>query len=271
MAKAGIDRFAGFFLGLLAFVASTATVRAESLSVEYNLSLASISIGKAKLFAEIGSRQYKAEASLKLTGLVGIFVDGKGAASASGTLSSGVISPDTFSVRARTDSNERVIRMSMARGNAAAIDITPPLETHPDRVPVQSEHKRGVIDPLSTVLVPVQANRQPLDPENCNRTIPVFDGGSRLNIVMSYSRMETLKVKGYDSGQALVCAIRYVPVSGHRPGRPNVRYMVDNKEMWIWLAPVSGTNVLAPLRAQVQTKYGYAIAQAVKWKNGGGN
>ena len=36
----------------------------------------------------------------------------------------------------------------------AALDIEPPLDEKPDRVPLKDAHKRGVVDPVSALLMP---------------------------------------------------------------------------------------------------------------------
>ena len=58
-----------------------------------------------------------------------------------------------------------------------------------DRVPVTAAHTRGIIDPVSALLMPTQGRGEPLDPDNCNRTLPVFDGATRFNVVLSYAEL----------------------------------------------------------------------------------
>ena len=70
------------------------------------------------------------------------------------------------------------VRMALAHGNVVQAEITPPLIDMQDRVPVTPANKRGIIDPVSALLMPTQGRGEPLDPENCNRTLPVFDGAT---------------------------------------------------------------------------------------------
>jgi hypothetical protein len=102
------------------------------------------------------------------------------------------------------------------------------------------------------------------DPDNCNRTIPVFDGASRMNVVLTYAETKNVDVGGY-SGPVLVCNARYVPVSGHRPERPATKFMQENRDMSVWLAPVEGPRLLFPLKVSVRTMIGVGEMQASLW------
>ncbi len=138
----------------------------------------------------------------------------------------------------------------------------------PERVTVSEVHKRGVIDPVSALMMPAQGRGELIDPQNCNRTIPVFDGASRFNVVLSYGETRSVQKPGY-AGPILVCNARYQPIAGHRPDRPGVKFMEDNTEMSVWLAPVEGTRVLLPLRIAVRTQLGLNIIEATRWSRSG--
>jgi hypothetical protein len=193
---------------------------------------------------------------------------GYGSARAQGSLGNGSAVPASFSVASHSTSAEITVRMALARGSATAIDITPPLPPAPDRVPVTAADKRGVVDPASALLAPARAKGALLDPANCERTIPVFDGASRFNIVLSYGETRPVNKPGY-AGSVLVCNARYQPIAGHRPGRPGVKFMEDNREMSVWLAPVEGAGVLLPLRISVLTTMGTNIIEATRFNQAG--
>jgi hypothetical protein len=74
-----------------------------------------------------------------------------------------------------------------------------------------------------------------------------------------------VKKPGY-VGNVLVCNARYVPIAGHRPGRPAVQFMVENRDMSVWLAPVEGARVLVPLRIAVRTMIGTSVIEAQSWR-----
>ena len=65
-------------------------------------------------------------------------------------------------------------------------------------------------------------------------------------------------------GPVAVCAARYVAVAGHRPDRPATKFMEDNKEMEVWLAPVGKSRATIPFRISVATMVGTAVIEAME-------
>ena len=248
---------------LLAAPANAATFRAE-----YRITLAGLTLGGADLTGATEGDRYELKMRAQLTGLAGLFTSsGRGGADAAGTLGSARLVPTTFTATGRSSSAERTVRMGLAGSTATSVSIEPPFEPRPDlgeRVPLAEADKRGVIDPLSGVVVLAQNRARPFEPANCNRTIPVFDGTQRFNLVLSYGETRAVRKPGY-AGDVLVCNARYVPVAGHRPSRPSVRFMQDTRDISVWLAPVEGTRLLVPMRISVATMLGTTVVEAEKW------
>ena len=238
-----------------------------SVAVDYGINLAGLPIGTARLAGSFERDRYVMDVSAVLTGLVGAITGGKGSARASGTFAKAP-QPGAFAIATHTASSGIAVRMALAHGNVVQAEVTPPLVDMQDRVPVTAANKRGIIDPVSALLMPTQGRGEPLDPENCNRTLPVFDGATRFNVVLSYAETRPVQKPGY-AGPVLVCNARYQAVAGHRPDRPGVRFMEENREMSVWLAPVEGTRVLIPLRISVLTTIGTNIIEATRWSQSG--
>jgi len=153
--------------------------------------------------------------------------------------------------------------------NAAAtvtdVKVEPPVPPADDRVPITDKDKKGVFDPITATLIMVPGTDNPVSEKACDRVLAIFDGRARYDLELSYERIEQVKAdKGY-AGPAVVCRIAYKPISGHKPGRSGVKYMMNNKEMFIWLAPIAGTRVLAPFKASVATAIGVAELEAVSF------
>jgi hypothetical protein len=257
------SRTLSLLLALAACSAASASP-AQTLKVDYAISLAGLPLGSADLATTFEGPKYTIQMAAKLTGLAGLLTGGKGAANASGAVAGAKPVPAAFAVTSRSSSDQRVVRMGLAGGNVAALEITPPIDEKPDRVPLSEAHKRGVVDPVSALLMPASAEGDLLDSANCNRTIPVFDGAARFDIVLSYDQTASVDVPGY-KGKVLVCQARYVPVAGHRSLRPSTKFMEENKDMQVWLAPVEGTRFLLPLRIAVRTMVGMSIIEASNW------
>ncbi len=246
-------------------IAQAQPLKTRTLKVSYDITLAGLPLGKADLSSSFSGSKYEMEGRAKLTGLAMILTGGKGEASASGTLADAAPPrSSSFAVVSKTSDNQRSVRMGLKSGRVAKVEIDPPLEPRPDRVPVKEADKRGVVDPMSALLMPAVASKNLTDPANCDRIIPVFDGASRMNVVLSYGETKNVEVPGY-SGPVLVCNARYVPISGHRSERPATKFMQENKDIAVWLAPVEGPRLLFPLKVSVRTMIGMGEMQASLW------
>ncbi|HZH09390.1 MAG TPA: DUF3108 domain-containing protein [Microvirga sp.] len=237
---------------------------AQTLKVNYNLSLAGLPLGKADLASTFTGSKYQVQGNVKLSGLVKMITGGKGAGTASGTIVGAQLQPQGFAVTSKSSGEQRTVRMSLDDGNVVEAEVVPPVEPKEDRVPVKEADKKGVIDPLSALIMPAMASKSLTDQANCNRTIPVFDGAARQNIVLTYAGTKTIEVPGY-SGPVLVCNARWVPISGHRTQRPSTKFMQENKDMNVWLAPVEGPRVLFPIKVAVRTMVGMGELEAASW------
>ncbi len=77
--------------------------------------------------------------------------------------------------------------------------------------------------------------------------------------------MDNVKAeKGY-GGPVLVCSVTFKPVAGYIGSRATIRYLSKIRDMEIWLAPIAGTRVLVPFRAQGPTPIGEAVMEATQF------
>lgn len=246
---------------LAAISAKAVPQQPKSLHVRYGVSLIGLPIGSASVNGTLNPQGYKLEATGKLTGLAGIIVNSKGAATSTGGIVDGKVSPATFAATAATSTYTLTIRMAMAKGNTTGVEITPPYQVMPDRVPLTEADKRGIIDPLSAFIMPVPSDGDPAGPAACDRTLQLFDGGVRFDVVLTYTGTRQVKGAGF-SGPVAVCAARYRPIAGHRPDRPATKFMIANKEIELWLAPVEGTRYVFPYRLSVLSMIGTTVIEA---------
>jgi hypothetical protein len=254
----------GAFVGL----AMAAPARAAEFSADYGISLLGLPLGSANVKGVVDTGGYKIDMTSRLGGLAGAFTGGKGGGSASGGFSNGRIVPSAFAVTAASSSEQRTVRISLPGGNVAATSIEPPLDDKADRVPVLDGHKRGIVDPLSALLMPVPAGAADQSAA-CNRTIPIFDGAARYDIRMSYSAARQIRTSGY-TGTAVICSVRYVPISGHRSQRKATKFMAENRDISVWLVPVGSTAMMVPYRVSVRTMIGTAVIEASRFESDGG-
>ncbi len=249
-------------LALLASLATAGQAAAGPVEARYGVSLAGLQIGTAVFSGDITPQGYRATLNARLTGLVGVLTTGQGAVQVSGVFSGQRPLSAGYALSANNSQISRTIQIGMNAGNVTQVAIEPPFEPKADRVPVLEHHRRNVADPVSALLMPVAGAGELLTPENCNRTIPVFDGVQRFDVTLSSAGARVLNEpkKGY-VGHALVCSARYAPIAGHRP-IPATTYMQANRDMSVWLVPVAGSRTLIPWRIQVKTQIGMLVIEA---------
>ncbi len=245
-------------------VAAAAPARADTIDIQYDLSLAGLPIGTATLGGTVNRDAYKIDVRARMTGLAGMITGGRGAGSAAGGTGGGRPIPSSYALVSSGSNGTYTVRMALASGTVAALELKPPLDEKVDRVPLQDQHKRNVVDPVSALLMPVSRGGPLLEPSSCNRTIPVFDGAGRFDVELSYSSRETVDIPGY-RGPVIVCAARYTPIAGHRTGRKSTQFMADNREMEAWLAPVDNARMLVPVKISVKTMVGTTVIEASRF------
>lgn len=254
------SRLSSGFLAL-AVLAAPVAAQADTLAIRFGITMLGLALGNATLNSTLDTTAYRVEAGTKLTGLAALMSSSKGSAVSTGVLVKNFVAPATYATTAASAEITRTVRMAIAGGALKAIDISPPFEDKPGRVPLTDESRRGIIDPLSSVLMGVPDGQPLVGPTACNRTLPIFDGYVRFNVTLAYVGTRMVKVHGY-SGPVSVCAARYVPLAGHRPERSATKYMVNNKQMEVWLAPLESAHVVVPYRIAVQTQVGMLVIEA---------
>ena len=255
-----VSRRAGRLAATLIFLTSAAA-HADTWRATYSVSLLGLPIGTAGAVGEISRTAYHIDANAKLSGLATLVANSKGAASATGAIVAGHILPATYAVTAANPTLTRTMRMSLAGNAVTGVDISPPFENKPDRIPLRDQDKRGVIDPVGAFMISLPGADPLVGPAACNRTIPVFDGYTRFDVRLAYVGQRHVKSTGY-SGPVAVCAVRYIPIAGHRPDRPGTKFMAENKNIELWLAPMESARLLLPYRISVRTMIGTAVIEA---------
>jgi hypothetical protein len=232
------------------------------LEARYSATLAGIPIGSGSWTIEAGETQYTASVSGSTSGLLRAFTGGQGNATARTTFNGGKIVSSIYAATITTRKYVDSIRITINSGNVKDFRIDPPQDEDPERVPIKEEHQHNVLDPMAASLVRMPGNGDVLSPEACQRTLAVFDGRLRYDLQFAFKRMDNVKAKKGYSGPVVVCATYFSPVAGFVPSRTAIKYLSKQRDMEIWLAPIAGTRVLVPYRAQGPTPIGQAVLEA---------
>lgn len=258
-------------LAILAVLLLTAnpSIASETtrLDAAYSVYLTGIPIGRAEVTVELTESGFIASGSGKTSGLIRLISKGAGSMNVRGTFKGDRITASVFSGHLNTSRRDQKIELSVVNGFAKGYSIDPP-QQDPEkrRVPITKETRTNVMDPMSAMLALVSKG-DVLNPESCNRTLPIFDGRYRFNLVLTYLRTDKAakRTDGYQ-GPTLVCQVRYVPIAGHHADAAAVKQMAENRDMFVWLAPVAGTRALAPIKASVSTAIGTFVAEATRFR-----
>jgi hypothetical protein len=267
-----LTRRAGWSLTAVATVllagAGCDSARAQGkLEARYTVALAGIPIGEGTWVIDIGKDHYTSSASGQASGLMRAMASsGQGQSASRGSIQQGQLVPDTFAFKANTSKDAYDVRMALSGGAVKELVAQPPLPPDPERVPITEAHRRGVMDPMTAAVMPVPGTGEVVTPAACQRTLPIFDGRQRFDVALSFKRMDRVKAdKGYQ-GPVVVCTMMYRPVSGHKPSRYAVKYMQEQRDIELWLAPIAGTRILVPFRISVPTTMGSAVLQATDFE-----
>ena len=228
-----------------------ATVRAV-----YDINFNGFNVGTFEFESQAEQQSYTLLANARLSVLLGAFTwDGA-------IRSFGLIGPvpqapkpASFTFDFRSNLRAGSTRLGFADGTVTNIAHLPPEAPKPDIVPLREQHLKGVIDPLSALMMISRASGA----NPCDRRIPIFDGKERFDLVFSYKRNMQV-VEQAPSGQpaiAHVCRVKYLPIAGHKVDS-DTSFMAANNEIEVALRPVPSANVFIPYQVSIPTMAGGA-------------
>ncbi len=234
------------------------------LDARYVATLAGVPIGEGAWLIDIGEKQFTATASGMTTGLLRVFANGEGNAASRGIVRSNNLLPRIFASTVINDRRTQEMRIVLSAGTVKELMVDPPTPPGAGRIPVTEAHRRGVIDPMSAALIRISGSGDPVSPEACQRTIPIFDGRMRFDLQLSFKRIEQVRAQGYQ-GAVAVCGVQFVPLAGYVPERPAIRYLIARQDIETWLAPIPGTRIVVPYRISVPTPLGQGVIEATEF------
>nr|WP_321461001.1 DUF3108 domain-containing protein [uncultured Cohaesibacter sp.] len=238
--------------------------QATDIDASFSISIAGIPVGSGSVDASVKGHNYSIDAFAKTSGISRLFIDSKGRAVSKGSFSGDRMLPTMYALNSREDKIHNVVQIAMRSGNVSEFSASPPLSRHSDRIPLQRVHTRGIVDPLSGLLMSVRSNEDRVGKAVCDRTVRMFDGRWRYNIELFYKETKEIRssLKNAYNGPATVCGARIRFVAGHRPNKKSTKYMEDNKDLEAWFIPVGDEPVVAVYRLQIGTMVGRMVLNA---------
>lgn len=230
-------------------------------NAHYTISMTGVTIGEITWRIDIGATLYSMSASGKASGVLSVLMNGEGSVSAQGSIAADRLNPSSYKSTIADDDGTITLEMTFADGIATE-RLTQQPPKHADRLPITDNDRRGVADPLSAVLLPTKLGGGALAASDCNRTLNIYDGRRRYNLVLSHGRLDKVVVERGYSGPILICEVVLQPLAGYRAGSLIVKYVAGRRNMELWFAPITGTSIMAPVRVLMPTLIGTLKIQA---------
>ncbi len=252
-------------LSLLSDAAISLVYAQARLDAAYRATLLGLPIGEIFWTAELHEDHYKAAARGAITGFLRMFSNGRGDISVHGAMSDGKLVPSNFTLKLNAGKWSDDVRIVFSGDKAQEYIAGAPATPNPDQVPLADGSRRGVLDPMTALLIHVPGSGGTVVPQACERNVAVFDGHARYNLRLGSKRLDDVKTDDGYQGRAVVCSLKFIPIAGHDPKRYLVTYLAAQRDIEIWLAPLAGTRFLVPYRVSIPTPIGPGVLQATKF------
>ncbi|MEQ1652893.1 MAG: DUF3108 domain-containing protein [Hyphomicrobium sp.] len=226
-----------------------------NVAAKYKLLFGGFEVGSYRFQSKSDGKTYATTGSAEVSALFGAF-KWKGGIESNGSLDAAAPHPVGYKLNFKTKSKTGSVTLGFNKAGVTNIALVPAKPPHPEAVPLKPEHFKGALDPMSSILAMTHASGA----NPCDRTIPIFDGKVRFNLVMSAKGEQRIKEEK-PSGQPTqlkVCKVTYVPLAGHKP-KEFAKPWIDYNGMEIALRPVPTANVFVPYRITIPTTLGSAV------------
>ena len=248
--------------------ASSQIAATSKLQATYDMSLGPFDLGDFRLTVSFDGQQYTMQAKAKFEILKGLLFRGDGTTRSAGVLTEGGPEPTVFEVSYKGSDKKEKRFMRFSDGAVSEFSIVPAKRPNPHNIPLNKEQLAKVLDPLSAAFLSIRSDLPPGDPGLCRKTVRVFDGEQRFDVVLSPKRTDKLPSGAPSSipDPVAVCRVKYVPLSGYRPDNAGVKFMTKTNDVEVWLASVPQERLYLPYRIVVPTAMGSGSATLTKVK-----
>ncbi|MCP3446070.1 DUF3108 domain-containing protein [Bradyrhizobium sp. CCGUVB14] len=185
----------------------------SDIRTKYEVTLAGLTIAHAEVIFAVRGKDYSVRTNYRTSGAARLMGSATGEAVSSGTYKNGILAPSKFDLDHRGSQRVQKVALVMSGGTVDKLIVDPPLDQGTQRAPIEPEHLKNIIDPLSGLLVSGVKADGKSDIGACDRTVPVFDGVRRFDITLK--RKETpAATHGPFTGPLTACELRITPIAG---------------------------------------------------------
>lgn len=249
---------AALVIGTAALAPATGASALEQ-ETEYHISIAGLPVARAVFSTSLSEKTYRISGHVKTSGLADIIADIRAETKVSGTIASDALRAQTYDLVYSSGKKTSTYKVSFNKGRVVSNSIAPKPSRPREWVPVDPGQLTSVLDPISGLIFPQGRTV-------CPRSLPIFDGETRMDLELDSKGTRPFSADGY-KGNALVCSVRFVPRSGYKKGRKDIEYLRNSSQMEIWFASAGKLNLMAPVYVRIPTRIGMMTISAERITN----
>jgi len=221
----------------------------------YDIAYNGLSIGTFRFHSNWNSTAYHLRAGARISLLNGILFEWNARTESAGRLTSNGPKPERYKFGYESGEKAGSVRLRFDGSSVSNVNVDPPPKSN--RVPVQRQHMRGVIDPLSAVIGLSQFRRAKRGAQSCNDELRIFDGKMRYDITLRYKGTRRVNSAGYN-GPAYVCRAKFRAIAGHKPNKEETSFLEKTNGIEVWLIPADNAELYVPYHIHLPLPIGSA-------------
>jgi len=230
-----------------------------SFAAVYNVSLGRFNLGNFNISGTVHDGQYNLRGAGTFSVLKGWVFNWQGSIGGAGAATTAGPNPNTYSFSQTDGKYSERLRIFFGDGFVQSVRIWPKPRPYPGEIKVTKEQVQHVMDPLSGAFLTARSANPHGDLSVCNQVIPIFDGRSRYDLVLTPKKRVMVQNRGAGSytGPAAVCRVKFVPISGYPRGDPGIEQLRQANGIEAWMVPLQGTDMYVPYRIVIPAFGGY--------------
>jgi hypothetical protein len=229
---------------------------------DYRVDLGNFNLGSFRFTTLLNGSDYRVRGDGRFSMLGGLLYDWQATTASSGKVTSAGPEPTMYALSYAGGGDAGQLRMSFDGGTVTALSIVPKTTRDPREIPITKEQLVGALDPIAATFLHARSDNPNGDLKVCDQTVPVFDGGWRFDLVLTPKRKAPVQkeVSTAYSSYAVVCRVKFKPISGYAPDDPNINLMSHTDAIEVWLVSLPGTDMYVPYHILLPTEAGLLSA-----------
>jgi hypothetical protein len=255
-------------LSSLSYSAAAADIDIQAV---YEVTFAGLAVANANLSFAVRGSSYTARINYRTSGAARLMSSATGEAVSRGAYKSGRLMPATFDLDHRGGQRVQKVALVMTGGAVKVMTLDPPVDPKSDRVPIEVEHLKNIVDPVSAILISAVGTDGKTEIRVCDRSLPIFDGLRRYNIELD-QKATGISSRGAFLGQVTTCQLRWTPLAGGVRSDNGTLPTSRNGELGeitMTFGLVNAVNVYVPVSASAKIGYGALEVRLAQFSSSG--